>query len=96
MKAIFRRVDQWGNIGDAALSDRSVARIVKRSAALAGLDPAEFAGHSLRAGLATAAARSGAKLEAIKAQGRWRSLRTVDRYVREAEAFEDNVAEGLL
>jgi len=38
------------------LSDRGVARVVQRWAERAGLDPSRFAGHSLRAGLATSAA----------------------------------------
>jgi integrase len=40
----------------ARLTDRSVAKIVKAHAARAGLDPAKFAGHSLRSGFLTSAA----------------------------------------
>jgi hypothetical protein len=36
---------------------------VQACAATAGLDPARFAGHSLRAGFVTAAARAGGRLE---------------------------------
>jgi hypothetical protein len=36
-----------------ALSDKAVVRLVQQAAAGAGLDPARFSGHSLRAGLAT-------------------------------------------
>ncbi len=47
-------------VRDAWLSDHAVARIVQAHAAAAGLDPARYAGHSLRAGFVTAAARAGA------------------------------------
>lgn len=43
---VFREVKKGGCVQDAALTDRSVALIVKRYAELAGLDPALFAGHS--------------------------------------------------
>jgi integrase len=55
---VFREVTRHGAVGESALSGRSVARIVKRAAVLAGLEPGGFAGHSLRAGLATSAARA--------------------------------------
>jgi site-specific recombinase XerD len=46
--AVFRPVDRHGNIGDARITDRGVALVVKRRAELAGMDPAEVSGHSLR------------------------------------------------
>ena len=48
---LFRRLSQCGTrvLADR-MSDRSVAEIVKARAKAAGLDPAHFAGHSLRAG----------------------------------------------
>ena len=46
----------------AGLSDRSVAEIVKVRAALAGYDPREFGGHSLRSGFVTTAGRQGVSL----------------------------------
>ena len=42
--------------------------MLKRHAASAGLDPVEFAGHSLRAGLATAAAAAGVPERVIAEQ----------------------------
>ncbi len=52
----FCPVDRHGHIGTTRLSGNAVALVLKRLASHAGLDPAEVAGHSLRAGLATAAA----------------------------------------
>jgi hypothetical protein len=45
---LFRSLDRWCHVG-RGLSDRGVAEIVKRRAALAGYDPAEFGGRSLGA-----------------------------------------------
>ena len=50
---IFRRVRKNGMLGTEALTAASVAEVVKERAAAAGLDAAEFAGHSLRAGFLT-------------------------------------------
>jgi integrase len=45
-----------------------VARIAKRVATVAGLDARRYAGHSLRAGLATAAAAAGVEERVIAEQ----------------------------
>ena len=74
------------------LSARSVALIVKRRAQAAGLDPALYSGHSLRAGLATSAARNGASERSIMNQTGHRSAAMVRRYIREANLFQDNAA----
>lgn len=51
----------WRRMGDrvqlTAMSDRSIALIVQAHAKAAGLDPAHFAGHSLRSGFLTESAR---------------------------------------
>ena len=92
--ALFRAVDRHGRVG-GALDAAEVARIVKRAAARVGLDASRYSGHSLRAGLATTAARSGKSDRTIMAQGRWSSRSMVDRYVREASLFSDNAAAGI-
>lgn len=92
---VFRAVNRAGRIG-GALDGTDVARIVRRSVARIGMDPAAFSGHSLRAGLATSASAAGRDDRAIMRQGRWRSRTMVDRYVREGSLFRDNAAAGLL
>lgn len=59
---VFRPVLKGSRLQPAPLSDRAVAVIVKRYAALAGLDPAQFAANSLRARFVTWAAENGAPL----------------------------------
>jgi len=86
---VFRPVDRHGNLGQARLSDKAVARIVKRRLP-ADYDSAQYAGHSLRAGLATAAALGGASERSIMNQTGHRSLATVRRYIREGSLFQEN------
>jgi integrase len=88
---VFRAVDRHGNMGDR-LGDHAVARLVKEHAVLVGLDPTRYAGHSLRAGLATSAADGGASDRAIMRQTGHRSAAMVNRYVREGRLFRDNAA----
>lgn len=92
---LFRPVDQHGNVGAAALSDRSVALIVQRAAEGAGIDPKTMGGHSLRAGFATTAAKKGKSLDAIMRQTLHRSERVARGYIRHAKLFDDNAAVGL-
>jgi integrase len=92
---LFRGVDRHGNLLPARLSDRGIARAVKRCCELIGLDPEKFAGHSLRSGLATNAAYNGAPAHAIAQQGRWASLEMVNRYIRRGGLFRDNAASHL-
>ncbi|MBT7082278.1 MAG: tyrosine-type recombinase/integrase, partial [Chloroflexi bacterium] len=54
-----------------------------------------FAGHSLRAGLVTAAARSGKSVDSIQAQTGHKSLDMIMRYIRREGLFDDNAAAGI-
>lgn len=92
---LFRAVDRHDNVSEARLSDRAVALIVKRVARGAGLDAAQFAGHSLRAGLATAAAASGASERSIQLQTGHRSERVLRGYIRRGTVWIDNAASAL-
>ena len=94
--AIFRGVDKHGHVSTERLSDKGVARIVKRSATAAGLDASRFAGHSLRSGFATTAAKKGKSLDAIMRQTGHRSERVARGYIRHATVFVDNAAAGLV
>ena len=89
---VFRPINRHGQVRPIRLSDRAVALIVKRAAAAAGKDPAEFAGHSLRSGLATAAAIGGASERAIMKQTGHRSTAMVRRYIRDGSLFRENAA----
>ena len=93
--AVFRSVDRWGRLGRKAITGRTVANVVKQYAGAAGLDPALYAGHSLRAGFATTAARAGKPDRAISRQTRHKSAAMLAEYVREERLFDDNASEGV-
>jgi integrase len=91
---LFRPVNRFGEILPTRLTDQSVAFIVKRWALEAGLDPARFAGHSLRSGLATAAAK--AEKRAVHHEADRPPLgQRRRRYIRDAELFDDNAAADI-
>ncbi len=89
---LFRRLSKTARVLPYRLNDKTVATIVKRSAAAAGYDAEQFGGHSLRAGLATQAAMSGASERAIMKQTGHRSLEVVRRYIRDGDLFRENAA----
>jgi site-specific recombinase XerD len=78
------------------MSDRGVALVVKARAAAAGYDPAQVAGHSLRAGFLTEAARQGATVFKMKEVSRHKSLEILSDYVRNHELFRDHAGERFL
>lgn len=84
---LFRSIRKGGTLTDQRLADRSVAEIVKRRAAAAGLDPAKFSGHSLRRGWITSAAEAGADAFRIMDVSRHRRVETVRIYIQRANEF---------
>ncbi len=89
---LFRGITKHGEIRDRKMDGGSIARIVKRSVKRAGFDESQFAGHSLRAGFATSAARAGAPDRHIAKQTGHRSKVVLERYIREGRLFEENAA----
>jgi integrase len=92
---LFRSINRHGQIQPGRLSGIDVARIVKKLAERAGLDPAKYAGHSLRAGHATTAAIGGASERSIMNQTGHRSVQMVRRYIRDGSLFRENSAGKL-
>jgi site-specific recombinase XerD len=93
--SVFRRLTPHGRVTTSALSEQSVALVVKKRAAAVGYDPALFAGHSLRAGFLTEAGRTGATLFKMKEHSRHKSIEMLSTYVRDEEAFRNHAAEGF-
>lgn len=93
---IFRQVTKHGLAGKGALTGRSVSRIIKAAAALAGLDSALYSGHSLRAGFVTQAKLKNKDEASIMRQTGHRSAAMVRKYDRRADLWRDNAAAGLL
>jgi integrase len=92
---VFRPVTRYDTVRPQRLTDHSVAAIVKRVAIQVGLDPDQYAGHSLRAGLATAAAQAGVGERDIMRQTGHRSVEMVRRYIRDGSLFRDNAAAAV-
>ena len=98
---LFRSVNKGGEIGADRLSDRSVARIIKKEvracAIAAGRSEADAdqiaepcSGHSLRAGYCTASAMAGVPEWKARRRSRHRSAETFAGYVRAAEEWTDS------
>ena len=93
---VFRKLTPQGRITAKPMSDRGVALVVKARAAAAGYDPEQVAGHSLRAGFLTEAARRGANIFKMREQSRHKSLEVLSDYVRNHELFTDHAGERFL
>lgn len=88
---VFLAINRHGHI-KGRLTGASVALIVKRYAAAAGLDAALFAGHSLRAGFATAAALAGVSERLIQKQTGHKGVTMLRKYIREGDLWRENAA----
>ncbi len=95
-RPLFCGLTKSGGLTGTALSDKAVARLVKQAAEDAGLDATLYSGHSLRAGLATAAGDQGAGLAELMRQTRHKSTEVALGYLRPADLWRNNVTEGLL
>jgi site-specific recombinase XerD len=93
---LFRPVLKGGRIQPEPLSAFSAAQIVKRYADRAGLDPAAYAGHSLRSGFLTSAAESGASILKMMEVSRHKSVDVLRGYVRRADLFREHAGAAFL
>lgn len=92
---LFQRV-RGGQVTGKRLYDRAVALIVKKAIASLGLDPKEYAGHSLRCGFVSAASARGASIDEIMNTTGHRRADQVIGYIRRATPFDRNASKGLL
>jgi integrase len=94
--AVFRNINRHAQVATTRLSGEGVALVVRERLKAAGLDPAGFSGHSLRAGFCTSAAQVGVSSLKIKAQTGHSSDAMLTRYIRDAEIFVGNAAGTML
>ncbi len=92
---LFRSVGKNNRAGATRLHPESINTLVQNAVARAGLAPAAYSAHSLRAGFVTYAHLRGASDRAIAHQTRHRSLATLGSYVRVQQAWVDNAATSL-
>ena len=93
---LFRRLSRSSVLTPAAMSDRSIARLVQNYAAAAGYNPQQFAGHSLRAGFLTEGAAQGATIFKLQEVSRHKSVQILSDYVRNADLFRDHAGGKFL
>lgn len=82
--AVFRRIDRWGKARATRLTPQSVALILKAAAGAVGIDPRQFAGHSLRSGFITSAAIAEIESRDIMAVSGHKSEHTMRGYIQDA------------
>ena len=92
---VLRRVGRHGNVGKSLDKD-SIGRIVKRLVGRAKIgDPADYGGHSLRAGFVTEASANGATDREIMKQTGHKTVAMVHRYAREDQADRQSAESKL-
>ncbi|KSV89577.1 tyrosine-type recombinase/integrase [Sinorhizobium sp. GL28] len=90
--AVFRGIDQWGNIDRRALTPQSVNLVLKGRCRQAGLDPTLFSAHGLRSGYLTEAANRGIPLPEAMQQSLHKSVTQAARYYNNAERKQGRAA----
>jgi hypothetical protein len=93
--ALFRRMNRFDQITDYGLCAASVALIIKQRVAEAGLNPKQYSGHSLRAGLVTSAAKAGVSSWKIRQQTAHKSDVVLQRYIRDGQLFHNNAVSQI-
>jgi len=88
--ALFRRFSKGSKLSKNRLTDQTVALIIKQYLSIAGINSANYSGHSLRSGFATSAAEAGAEERSIMAMTGHKSTEMVRRYIKEANIFKNN------
>lgn len=94
--AVFRGFTNSGTLRPTALSPDAVAVLVKAAAEAAGLDPSQFAGHSLRAGHVTQARASGVSDAVTMSTTGHKRLEMLDVYDRRNNVFDKTSAGDVL
>lgn len=94
--SVFRAVAKGGAVSGVALSTECFSRAVKRYAVRAGLDPALYAGHSLRSGLVTSCVEADAPLIRIAEITRHKSLDMLRVYSGRQDLFKSHATASFI
>lgn len=87
---VFLSISRAGKHKNIRLSDRDVARIIKKYAKAIGLKASGLAGHSLRSGFITTAAKNGVPHYTIMKHSRHKDPKMVHVYTRDQALLTDN------
>lgn len=89
---LFRPINRYSTLRKTPMTTNSIALLIKEYVSKAGIDPTEFSGHSLRAGLVTSAVDAGAALWEVARVTRHKDLNTLRDYIRIADQFRRHPA----
>jgi integrase len=89
---LFRAITRGDRVTDSGIQPITVARIVQKRAAMAGLDPRLFAGHSLRSGFVTEAGTQGRPMGDIMALSGHRTVSVVTGYYQAGNALNNSAS----
>ncbi len=92
---VFRRIRRGGHVQETRVSDQVVMQVVKRTAALAGLQH-DLSAHSLRSGFVTTAVRQGRTPDEISIQTGHRSMNVLMGYYQRLNVREKNAARDVM
>ncbi|WP_263262447.1 site-specific integrase [Pseudomonas sp. RIT-PI-S] len=84
---VFRRLDRWGNLGEAGLHASSFIPLIRGAFARAGLDGDALTSHSLRRGFATWAVSNGWDMKSLMNYVGWKDIKSAMRYIDPADSF---------
>ena len=93
---LFRALKRGGGVKSTPLHHSDIPRLVKQYVAKINLNPEEYAGHSLRSGFITSAARHNARLDKIMEVSRHKSTDMVMSYIRDGGMFDNHAGKGFL
>ncbi|MDO6414390.1 site-specific integrase [Sphingomonas sp. BIUV-7] len=96
LRPLFVRLTKADQLTGDAMSDKSIARLVKKYAAAAGYDPRLYSGHSLRSGFLTEGAGQGATIFKLQEVSRHKTVQILSDYVRDADRFNNHAGERFL
>ena len=91
---LFRRIRGKSAVQPQAIKPSSVRRIVKHYCEKSGLDPALYAGHSLRRGVLITCIKKGQALKDVKEHARHSQTNTTEHYVGDTVSRK-NVTRGI-
>lgn len=94
---LFRRVDQWGNVGSQGLHPNSLIPLLRDLFQSAGLEAVGgYSSHSLRRGFAGWANDNGWDVKALMEYVGWRDVHSAMRYIQGRDPFaRQRVEAGL-
>jgi site-specific recombinase XerD len=94
---VFRGINRWGQLNEAALNPTSFIRILRSVLQDAGIaDSEEYSSHSLRRGLATWANANGWSIKSLMEYVGWKDVNSAMRYIDIPDPYrKSGIEQGL-